>query len=280
MARGPVKHQKRLSAPNHWLLDKLSGAYAPKASPGPHKLRDSLPLVIFLRNRLKYALNAREVNAILMQRLVKVDGKVRTDSTFPSGLMDVISIEKTGENFRLIYDTKGRFTVHRITDEEAQYKLGKVKRVQLGKGGIPTWLRTMRERSATPTQPSRSTTPSRSTSPLARSATSSSSTLVSLSWSLVVVTWVVLVSSPTVSVTMEASTLSTSRTLLTTSSPLVSPTSSSSERRSHGSRCPRVRVSSSRLLRSVTAAGRTPSPATKGGGGRRCRLAYEVSMSS
>jgi len=29
---------------------------------------------------LKYALNAREVNAILMQRLVKVDGKVRSDN--------------------------------------------------------------------------------------------------------------------------------------------------------------------------------------------------------
>lgn len=33
---------------------------------------------------------------------------------------DVISIEKTGENFRLIYDVKGRFTVHRITNEEAK----------------------------------------------------------------------------------------------------------------------------------------------------------------
>lgn len=131
------KHQKRLSAPSHWLLDKLSGAYAPKASPGPHKLRDSLPLVIFLRNRLKYALNAREVKSILMQRLVKVDGKVRTDSTFPAGLMDVITIDKTGENFRLVFDTKGRYTVHRITGEEAAYKLGKVKRVQLGRGGIP-----------------------------------------------------------------------------------------------------------------------------------------------
>jgi len=137
MARGPKKHQKRLSAPKHWLLDKLSGAYAPKASAGPHKTRDSLPLIIFLRNRLKYALNGNEVKAIVKQRLIKVDGKVRTDATFPTGLMDVISIEKTGENFRLIYDTKGRFTVHRITDEEAQYKLGKVKRVQLGKGGIP-----------------------------------------------------------------------------------------------------------------------------------------------
>jgi small subunit ribosomal protein S4e len=32
--------------------------------------------------------------------------------------MDVISIEKSGEHFRLLYDVKGRFTVHRITPEE------------------------------------------------------------------------------------------------------------------------------------------------------------------
>lgn len=69
---------------------------------------------------------------------------------------DVITIDKTGENFRLLYDVKGRFTVHRIMPEEAkvragsgvapgafmpllllQYKLGKVRRVQLGKKGVP-----------------------------------------------------------------------------------------------------------------------------------------------
>ena len=72
-----------------------------------------------------------------MQRLIKVDGKVRTDSNYPAGYMDVISIDKTGEHFRLVYDTKGRFTVHRIESAEAEYKLGKVKRVQLGRGGIP-----------------------------------------------------------------------------------------------------------------------------------------------
>lgn len=37
---------------------------------------------------------------------------------------DVISIEKTGEHFRLIYDVKGRFTVHRITAEEAKVRNG------------------------------------------------------------------------------------------------------------------------------------------------------------
>ncbi|KAI8048547.1 40S ribosomal protein S4 [Syncephalis plumigaleata] len=137
MARGPKKHMKRLNAPKHWMLDKLTGTYAPRPSAGPHKLRECLPLIVFLRNRLKYALNRREVQNIMMQRLVKVDNKVRTDSTYPSGFMDVISIEKTGENFRLLYDTKGRFTIHRITAEEAKYKLCKVKKVQVGAKAIP-----------------------------------------------------------------------------------------------------------------------------------------------
>ena len=96
-----------------------------------------MPLIVFIRNRLKYALNAREVKAIVMQRLIRVDGKVRTDTTYPAGFQDVITIEKTGENFRLVYDTKGRFTVHRIQAEEAEFKLCKVRSVALGKGGIP-----------------------------------------------------------------------------------------------------------------------------------------------
>ena len=35
-------------------------------------------------------------------------------------LPDVISIAKTDENFRLLYDIKGRFVLHRITPEEAR----------------------------------------------------------------------------------------------------------------------------------------------------------------
>ncbi|RPD53374.1 40S ribosomal protein S4 [Lentinus tigrinus ALCF2SS1-6] len=136
-ARGPKKHLKRLAAPSSWMLDKLSGTYAPRPSPGPHKLRESLPLTIFLRNRLKYALTGREVTSIVMQRLIKVDGKVRTDPTYPAGFMDVITIEKSGEHFRLLYDVKGRFTIHRISPEEATYKLLKVRKVALGNKGVP-----------------------------------------------------------------------------------------------------------------------------------------------
>ena len=160
LQRGPRKHLKALAAPKNFMLGRLHGVWvsqhffsecflfccsciqAPRPSSGPHKLRECLPLVVMLRNRLKLALTKREVTQILMQRYVKVDGKVRTDSTFPAGFMgklftdrlytpnyhlswsycslDVVSITKTDENFRLLYDTKGRFALHKIKNEESK----------------------------------------------------------------------------------------------------------------------------------------------------------------
>eukprot|EP00392_Amoebophrya_sp_AT5.2_P000053 g53.t1 len=136
MARGPKRHMKRMFAPSHWFLDKMTGVWAPKPSSGPHKQRECLPLIVLLRNRLKYALNYKEAKMILIQRLVKVDGKIRTDHTYPAGFMDVVSLEKTKENFRLLYDTKGRFVIHKITPEEAKYKLCRVKAVEKGAKGV------------------------------------------------------------------------------------------------------------------------------------------------
>ena len=104
------------------MLDKLGGVFAPKPSPGPHKQRECLPLCLILRNRLKYALTYKEVTTILQQRLVKVDGKVRRDKCYPTGIMDVVTIDKTDDHFRIIYDQKGRFVVHSITALEAQVR--------------------------------------------------------------------------------------------------------------------------------------------------------------
>jgi small subunit ribosomal protein S4e len=146
MARGPKRHLKRLNAPKHWMLDKMGGAWAPRPNTGPHKLRACMPIIIILRNRLKYALNRREVIQVCMERLVQVDGKVRTDPKFPAGLMDVVTLgpaekafDKSAsiDRFRIIYDHKGRFVLHPITAAQAATKLCKIKRAQLTSKKIP-----------------------------------------------------------------------------------------------------------------------------------------------
>ena len=126
MGKGPKKHMKRLCAPKSWMLSKLKGVFAPRPRPGPHKLRECIPLLVLLRNRLKYALNARESQFILRQRNVKVDGRIRIDPKYPCGFMDILEIPKTKDLFRIMLDNKGRFSLVRVQGEESKLKLCKV----------------------------------------------------------------------------------------------------------------------------------------------------------
>jgi small subunit ribosomal protein S4e len=119
------------------MLGKMGGIFAPKPSSGPHKERECLPVCIVLRERLKYALTNKECMQICMERCVKVDGKVRTDHNYPVGFMDVLELEKSGDRMRLLFDTKGRFVLHRIDREEAQYKLCRVNQIFVGSKKIP-----------------------------------------------------------------------------------------------------------------------------------------------
>lgn len=139
MGRGPKKHLKRINAPSHWMLDKLGGIYAPKPTPGPHKTGACIPLQILLQNRLRYCMNATEVKKIVLDKAgsVKIDNKIRKDVKFPCGIMDVISIEKTGEFFRILIDVKGRYQPHKIDAKEATYKLCKIVKKGLHKSKVP-----------------------------------------------------------------------------------------------------------------------------------------------
>lgn len=96
-------------------------------------------MFIILRNRLRYALNGSDVTKILKDKdiNVRVDNKPRRDKGFPTGIMDVVSIEKTGESFRVLYDAKGRFVLKKISAKEAEFKLIKITQKSFGPNKIP-----------------------------------------------------------------------------------------------------------------------------------------------
>eukprot|EP00461_Guttulinopsis_vulgaris_P001495 UN01495 len=139
MARGPKHHQKRIACPKNWMLSKLGGIFAPRPTAGPYKLRECLPLSIILRNRLKFALTQKEVTAIVVRKYIKVDGKVRTDKNFSVGYGDVISIEKAGKLYRVLFNTKGNYVLQKLSEEEAGFKLARVIRSGKSNKGNYGW---------------------------------------------------------------------------------------------------------------------------------------------
>ena len=141
MARGPKKHMKRITAPRSWMLSKLGGTYTVRPSQGPHKRRDSLPLQIVLRDKLKLAFNGTECYKILRQKegLVRVDKKIRREPKFPIGFMDCVEIPKCGYAFRVMYDSKGRFKLVDVDVDknEQNFKICRVVKKSVGPNKLP-----------------------------------------------------------------------------------------------------------------------------------------------
>ena len=92
-----------------------------------------------LQQRLGYAFGRTDAIKICRQKegLIKIDGKIRRDHRFPLGQMDVVTIEKTNEFFRILLDVKGRFIPHKIDAKEASFKLCRVTKKYIGKNKIP-----------------------------------------------------------------------------------------------------------------------------------------------
>jgi small subunit ribosomal protein S4e len=92
-----------------------------------------------LRHHLKLCLTAREANIIVQDKEagIRIDNKVRRSIKFPVGIMDTISVAKTNEHYRVLYDVKGRFTLVKVKDAEAKLKLLKVSKKGVGANKIP-----------------------------------------------------------------------------------------------------------------------------------------------
>jgi len=130
------KHQKRISAPKTWKIERKTHYWAVKPRPGPHPKDRSLPLLVIVRDVLKLADNSREAKKIIKEGKILVDQRVRKDGKFPVGLFDSISIPDMDEHYRMLIDKHGRLTLYEISSEDAKMKLCRVNNKKVIRGGV------------------------------------------------------------------------------------------------------------------------------------------------
>ena len=132
---GSRKHLKRFKSPKTWPIHQKENTWTVKPAAGPHSIKGSLPLMIVVRDILGIADNSREAKTIINNGEVLVDGRARKDYKFPVGFMDVIQIPKNNGIYRILSDSKGRLLLHEIKEENLEFKLCKVEKISLVKGG-------------------------------------------------------------------------------------------------------------------------------------------------
>ena len=105
---------KRSMAPNFWSLAKKQKRFVTRPHSGPHNLKSSMPLTVLLRDILNLTKTYNESKYVINEGNIQVDGKIRRDTHFPVGLMDVIEIQLINKFFRLLITTRNKLELIEI----------------------------------------------------------------------------------------------------------------------------------------------------------------------
>lgn len=126
------KHQKRLSVPNSWPVERKTAKFTVKAGAGPHG-EAGVPLLIVLRDVLGYVDSRKEARYALNQGTVLVNGDALDDEERPIGMFDIVEFTERDEHYRVFPDEGGRLALTPIDADDADSKLGKI----VGKKQVP-----------------------------------------------------------------------------------------------------------------------------------------------
>ncbi|MFC4249462.1 30S ribosomal protein S4e [Natribaculum luteum] len=129
-----TNHQKRLSVPKSWPVERKTDTFTVKAGAGPHG-EDGVPLLILLRDVLGHVDSRKEARYALSQDAILVNGQPVNDEGRPIGMFDIIALEGLEEYYRVFPDEGGRLALTPIDADAADSRLGKVEDKRQVKGG-------------------------------------------------------------------------------------------------------------------------------------------------
>ncbi|ELZ23132.1 30S ribosomal protein S4e [Halosimplex carlsbadense 2-9-1] len=129
-----TKHQKRLSVPNSWPIERKTETFTVKADAGPHG-EAGVPLLIVLRDVLGYADTRKEARYALDQDSVLINGKAVSDEERPVGMFDILAFVERDEYYRVFPGDGGRLALTPIDADAADSALGKIVNKQHVPGG-------------------------------------------------------------------------------------------------------------------------------------------------
>ena len=124
--KGPSKHMKRAMSPTFWPIHRKEKVWAVQPNPGGQSAKVSTPLLVVVRDFLGYAETGKEARLLVHEGKLLVDGKVRKDSRYPVGFMDVIALPAAEKHYRVLPRNGGRYVLHPISQGESKFKLCRV----------------------------------------------------------------------------------------------------------------------------------------------------------
>jgi len=123
-------HIKRKTIPEFWPIAKTGSKYM--AVPC-HNQDSSIPLVIAMRDVLKLIKTKKELNKIIQEKKILVNGKIIKESNYPVSLFDSISIPSVKKYYKADLSNK-RMVLNEIAEKDSIIRIYKIIGKQILQG--------------------------------------------------------------------------------------------------------------------------------------------------
>ncbi len=114
---------KRNKIGKFWPIPKKGTKYVAVAT---HNKKESIPLIIVMRDILKITENKKELKRVINQKKILINHKVIREINFPVSLFDIISLPNFKKNYRAVFSAYRKIIFKEISDKEAETKIFKI----------------------------------------------------------------------------------------------------------------------------------------------------------
>lgn len=115
-------HIKRKTIGNFWPIQRTGNKWMAVPT---HNQRNSIPLIIVIRDILKLVKNKKELKKVLNEKKIMINGKIINETNYPLCLFDSISIISMKKHYKVVLKNK-RFDLVEVSEKESDSRVYKV----------------------------------------------------------------------------------------------------------------------------------------------------------
>ncbi len=116
-------HLKRQNIGKFWAIPRKGTTYLSVAS---HNKKNSIPLVVVLRDILKLIKNKKELKRLINEKQIQINHKEIRSTNYPVCLFDIINLPGAKKNYKATLSKNKKMIFEEVSDKEAQTKILKV----------------------------------------------------------------------------------------------------------------------------------------------------------
>jgi len=118
-----MTYLKRQNIGKFWPIPRKGTKYLAVAS---HNQNESIPLLVVMRDVLKLVASKKELEMLVHQNMVKINGKEIREVNYPLCLFDILTLSNLKNSYRTKLSEHKKFEFEQIEGKEAETKIYKV----------------------------------------------------------------------------------------------------------------------------------------------------------